>query len=251
MSGHGAGDAGMSQDGLRAASFHPAPVHPALTPCLSFVAGCCDAFAFIALDRLFVAHITGNLIIIGADLWIDTTNVLAKIIAIPVFIAAAATTMLLVRRAHRRGYDVLRAALYVEATLLLLFFLGCLYSEPSKYPLDWDDTVAGMLGVAALGTQAALMRLALPATAPTNFMTGTAVQVTLDAINCAGYGVRDIPPEELAMARQRVFEGLRRLAGFVGGVAFAGVAFFTVGVWTLALPFAIVLCLAILHRRPN
>jgi uncharacterized membrane protein YoaK (UPF0700 family) len=249
MSGEDAGKAEAPPQGSLAAAFRTTPIHPALAPALSFVAGFCDATSFIALDHLFVAHVTGNIIVIGAEAWVDSANILAKVIAIPVFILAAAITMLAVRWARRRGYHVLHAALYVEAALLFLFFLGCLSSLPRSNPLDWNDTVAGMLGVAAMGTQVALMRLALPVIAPTNFMTGTVVQVTLDIIHCAGRGVDDLPPEERRKARARAVEGGRRLIGFVAGAVIAGILYFLVGVWALLVPVAVVLAAAILHPR--
>ncbi len=235
----------------RAGPVFRTPIHPAVAPSLSFVAGFCDATSFIALDHLFVAHVTGNIIVIGAEAWVNSENILAKIIAIPVFLMAAAITMLAVRWARRRGHHVLHAALYVEAFLLLCFLIACLISLPRSAPLDWNDVVAGMIGVAAMGTQVALMRLALPAIAPTNFMTGTVVQITLDLIHCTGRGIDDLSPEERQIARTRAIEGLRRLAGFVVGAVLAGIAYFVVDIWALVVPFLVVLAVAILHPRPK
>ncbi len=227
-----------------------APIHPLLAPTLSFVAGFADATSFIALDHLFVAHVTGNIIVIGAEAWTDAANIVAKVAAIPVFILAAAVTMLSVRWARQRGHHVLHAALYVEAALLFAFLVGCLLSQPVSDPLDWNDIVAGMLGVAAMGTQAALMRLALPAIAPTNFMTGTTVQLTLDVIEASGKGLQGEDPETRQAVRGRIREASRRLAGFVVGALVAGVLHYAIDIWSLLLPVGLVLAAAVLHPPP-
>src|SRR5258708_10706516 len=64
---------------------------------LSFVAGFVDTFGFIALFGLFTAHVTGNFVLIGAAIVSPGPGVVAKLLALPVFMAVVALIFLIVR----------------------------------------------------------------------------------------------------------------------------------------------------------
>ena len=56
---------------------------------LSVTAGSVDAIGFLGLGGLFVAHITGNLVILAARIAANDEAPLANIISFPVFIVAS------------------------------------------------------------------------------------------------------------------------------------------------------------------
>src|ERR1700732_1784989 len=62
---------------------------------LSLTAGSVDAIGFLGLGGLFIAHITGNLVILAAHIVADDEAPLAHMISFPVFIVALAVTRLL------------------------------------------------------------------------------------------------------------------------------------------------------------
>ena len=75
-----------------------------VTTTLSFVAGYVDVVGFIALFGLFTAHVTGNFILIGSELvHPEKTLAIAKLLALPVFIAVVVLTRLAVLREEKRG----------------------------------------------------------------------------------------------------------------------------------------------------
>ncbi|MCY1643474.1 YoaK family protein [Methylorubrum sp. SL192] len=152
---------------------------------LAFVAGFFDAAAFIALTGLFTAHVTGNFVLIGAELVASSTGVLAKLLALPVFLAAVAGARVLALLLQRRDADPLPWLLAVEAVLLAGFGLcGSLWA-----PLDAPDgapaLIVGMLAVAAMGVQNAIGRLSLGHLAPTTVMTVSVSQAVIDAMDLA------------------------------------------------------------------
>src|SRR3546814_3332371 len=53
---------------------------------LAFVAGFVDVVGFVALFGLFTAHVTGNFVLIGAEIVHSGVGVVAKLFALPVFI---------------------------------------------------------------------------------------------------------------------------------------------------------------------
>jgi uncharacterized membrane protein YoaK (UPF0700 family) len=150
-------------------------------PALAFVAGFVDAAAFIALTGLFTAHVTGNFVLIGAELVAGSSGVLAKLLALPVFMGAVAATRVLALVLERRGFDLLPWLLAVEAILLAAFGLcGTLWS-PLGAPDGAAAVTVGMLAVAAMGLQNAMGRLSLGHLAPTTVMTVSVSQAVIDA----------------------------------------------------------------------
>jgi len=70
---------------------------------LSVIAGMVDLTGFLNLGNLFTAHITGNLVVIGALVVRRGRINPPQILAIPVFILAVAAVWLLARSSGRRG----------------------------------------------------------------------------------------------------------------------------------------------------
>ena len=158
---------------------------PSAGAALAFVAGFVDAAAFIALTGLFTAHVTGNFVLIGAELVASSSGVVAKLLALPVFVGAVAGARVLALVLERRGVDPLPWLLAVEVALLAGFGLcGTVWS-----PLGAADGAAsitvGMLAVAAMGLQNAVGRLSLGHLAPTTVMTVSVSQAVIDATDLA------------------------------------------------------------------
>src|SRR5258708_8405495 len=82
---------------------------------LAFIAGYVDTCVFVALFGLFTAHVTGNFVLIGAELVHHEGDVLPKILALPVFILAVALTVKAVDALRRAGRAPVAPLLYAEA----------------------------------------------------------------------------------------------------------------------------------------
>jgi uncharacterized membrane protein YoaK (UPF0700 family) len=55
---------------------------------LAMAAACVDTCGFIGLSGLFTAHVTGNFVLIGAELVNRHVDILTKSLALPVFVAS-------------------------------------------------------------------------------------------------------------------------------------------------------------------
>src|SRR5215470_14704537 len=134
---------------------------PAIVPpLLSFTAGFIDSFTVLALFGLFVAQVTGSFVLTAVAIVTNEQGALTKVLAIPVFLLAAATTTVVAVMLERRG----RAAL---AGLLLTALIGAPLADPNAATV----VAASLLGLFAMGTQSATVRLLMKDVASTNVMT--------------------------------------------------------------------------------
>ncbi|GAA0269112.1 hypothetical protein LNAOJCKE_3659 [Methylorubrum aminovorans] len=199
---------------------------------LAFVAGFVDAAAFIALTGLFTAHVTGNFVLIGAELVASSSGVLAKVLALPVFMVAVAATRLLALLLERRGADPLPWLLAAEAALLAGFGLCGTLALPLDAPDGASALIVGMLAVAAMGVQNAIGRLSLGHLAPTTVMTVSVSQAVIDATDLVLK-----PSGSAAPARARLLRVLPAILTFAAGAlcgAF-GIAHLAFGCITLPI----------------
>ena len=111
-----------------------------------------DLTGFLSLGNLFTAHITGNLVVVGALVVRRGQINPAQILAIPVFILAVAATWLFARASGRRGPGLRRLLLLVQFLLLIGFFGGCVVGAVAVSWLGdwaWSFPVA-LAGVAVM-----------------------------------------------------------------------------------------------------
>lgn len=210
---------------------------------LAFVAGFTDAAAFIALTGLFTAHVTGNFVLIGAELISTSTGVLAKLLALPTFILAVAITRLFALALERRGSPPLRPLLALEAAVLIAFAIAGAAMSPLGSPDGARAIGVGMLGVAAMGIQNGIGRLVIGHLAATTVMTVNVTQAVIDLTDrlC---GAR-LGEQAAARLRRTLSAVLAFAAGALAG-AF-GVA--ALSFWCMLVPAVILIGLLIAPDR--
>ena len=195
---------------------------------LSFVAGYVDTFSFVVLFGLFTAHVTGNFVLIGAAFaGHGYAGVVAKLLALPVFIAGVGATHALQTRLR----DPAGTLVLVQLAGLALFMACGL----ALAPLDDADAPAtvltGLLGVLTMAVQNAAARVAFARLSPTTVMTGNVTQVTIDAVDVA-FGTAD------AATAARMGRMWPTVVAFGVGAIAAGLLCARLGFVALALPGA-------------
>jgi len=200
---------------------------------LSTTAGAVDVIGFLALGGLFTAHITGNVVVLAAHYVTGGFSEIGPLLAVPVFILVLGTVTGAAVGLEKTRYGSRRALLFLQAVLLA----GCLAVAVGFGPFaDAEAPIAvlvGMLGVAAMATQNALVRLALPGVPSTAVMTTNITQFTVDLATIVRGGTE---PGELTTARHRAGVTFRSMAGFLTGCASGAVLEIHFGLWALALP---------------
>ena len=152
---------------------------------LAFVAGWVDAGSFVGLHHIMAAHITGNLVILAADIatGFQATDFL-KIVILPIFFVAAMAVTLIHDRYIAR-YDEparhIRGMLAVEAVLVAATGVLGLVVSLKGWPLDFWLALAVATPVTfAMALQNAIHRL-YPMVGPaTTVMTGNITQFFID-----------------------------------------------------------------------
>ena len=183
---------------------------------LSTTAGSVDVIGFLALGGLFTAHITGNLVILAAHYVTGGFSEVGPLLSVPVFVTVLCAVTLAFGEGDKPCRSRRRALLILQLGLLAGFLgLGATFGPFSD--ADGAPAVfAGMLGVAAMATQNALVRLALPGSASTAVLTTNTTQLTIDLATLAR---RRGQPDELARARYRASVTFPCVVGFLAGCA--------------------------------
>jgi uncharacterized membrane protein YoaK (UPF0700 family) len=202
---------------------------------LAFVAGFVDTCGFVALFFLFTAHVTGNFVVLAASLVQPHAGVVAKLLALPVFILAVASTRFYVLRVagtHRAE----RHLLFMELVFLGLFLVVGIAARPL---VDADAPLAilaGMLAVVAMGVQNAASRTVFAAWSPTTVMTGNVTQVVMDCVDYGSSGDAQLR----SAARARLAKFGPPVLGFATGAVSGALLYGMAGFWCLLLPIAVI-----------
>jgi len=208
------------------------PQHPPSLPLLlSLNAGYIDTVGFLALHGLFTAHVTGNLVTLGASLALGVSGLVAKLLALPVFCAfVIATRYFALQRAamKRSGYRILLA------TKVLLLTGGA--GMALQYgPFPTGDSIAaiatGMLLVAAMAIQNAAHRIYFAQLPPTTMMTGTATQIMIDVADL----LQGSAPETIILAKARLRRMGATVVTFAAGCGTAALFYSTIGSWSFIM----------------
>ncbi|MFS0732981.1 YoaK family protein [Microbacterium sp. 1P10UB] len=178
---------------------------------LSLVAGVTDVTSWILLGGFFSAHVTGNLVILAADVVTRTTPDLAALLAIPVFVITTAGATVLARRIGAHSPRTATALLGTQATLLIAAGALSFTTHASVNPKQGMSVVIGMCAVCAMAAQNAYLHLVPARSVSTAVMTGNLVSATVTATDLIRSRGRDLA------AREKWTDNWPLLAGFVVG----------------------------------
>lgn len=146
---------------------------------MSFIAGYIDVTCFIALDHLFTAHVTGNIVIAIAEIFERGSGVMPKLIAIPLFVLIVSAMTSLIEK-HQQTFSLLIGFLIFEALLFLMGMYGGIYYFKESSLNSWSYFIVGMIFVSSMAIHNALLRTYMSKVPPCTVMTGNLTQFTID-----------------------------------------------------------------------
>lgn len=212
---------------------------------LGFVAGFVDAAGFVALSGLFTSHVTGNFIVIGAELVTRSGGVLPKLLALPAFVLGVAATRLIAIAIERKGIPPFRPLLLLQASLLCGFLVAGVAQAPLGSPDTAGAIATGMLGVVAMSVQTAAARLSLPHLAATTVMTMNVAQSVLDAVDLYRKG----SAKGAEQAAARLGRMLPAILAFGAGALTGALGVLICSFWCLLAPVLVLVGLVAALRR--
>ena len=210
---------------------------------LSFNGGFVDTAGFLGLAGPFTAHVTGNFVTLGAALVHGSHGIVGKILALPEFILVIALARLagIALRAH--SLPAMQILLGVKVALLLAFFVLAVRFGPFPDANTPMALLTGFAGVGAMAMQNAVQRVHMASLPPSTMMTGSTVQVTLDAVDL----LTGAKPEQRIQVRTRFSHLALAICFFAFGCAVAAVMYVYVGFWCLALSVAVGLAASVIR----
>jgi uncharacterized membrane protein YoaK (UPF0700 family) len=202
---------------------------------LSFNAGFLDTAGFLGLQGLFIAHVTGNFVTLGAALVFGTHGIVGKVLALPEFIIVLALARLVGAALTARQMATLRILLVAKVLFLIAFFTLGVALGPFSDSDAPAALVTGFAGIAAMAIQNGIQRVHFGNLPPTTLMTGNTTQATLDAVDL----LRGVEGDQTAAVSARFYRTVRSIFFFAAGCAIAAALYAWIGFWSLALPVAV------------
>jgi uncharacterized membrane protein YoaK (UPF0700 family) len=209
---------------------------------LSLIAGSTDTVGFLSLNGLFTAHITGNLVVLAAHVINGDPAVLSYLLAVPVFMLVLLLTRLFASWLERTGAATLRPLLVLELLLLITFLVGCVIRERRFDANSGIAVTAGMVGVAAMAVQTALVQISLTKAPSTAVMTTNVAHFMLALGEVLAGGDEAV----VARARKRVIQIFPVIVGFTLGCALGAAGYAAYGSWSLGLPTGLALAAVVM-----
>jgi uncharacterized membrane protein YoaK (UPF0700 family) len=225
---------------------------------LSVVAGYVDSCTYLGLFGVFVAQLTGSLVLAGTALVKSEPGTPAKLLAIPSFFFAGMAVTMLVHSMRERPRSALAWSLVLECILLIGLLASCLAGMPFR-GLDAPGAVVALLfGMAAMGAQSALVYLLMRGVASTNVMTTNTTRLAIGAaellLGWIGRNKADPSGTSSAVytrARREIAALFPIWIGFLAGVVLGAVAYTTLGLPCVMLAVPPVGSLALWYARPS
>jgi uncharacterized membrane protein YoaK (UPF0700 family) len=219
---------------------------------LSAVAGFVDSCTFLGVFGLFVAQVTGSFIAAGAQLVAYDPGFLIKVLGIPFFLMGGILTTIIVAAARGRGAATYGWTFGLEGFLLACFFVVGVSASPFRSPNGLPELAAALFGLSAMGVQSAQVRLVMKATSSTNVMTTNTTLIAVEAthVALAWWRIRRSGADSDTLvrfteARRRLIQLVSIALGFLAGTILGAVAYQAVGFWSLLVPTAVVVFLAL------
>src|SRR5215469_18565575 len=204
-----------------------------LPPVLSVIAGMVDVIGYLSL-KLFTAHVTGNIVIIAAQLVYGGPPRMDQILAVPVFVLAVAGVWITAQALHRRGPALPRMLLLIQFFLLAVALIVAVIYHPSAGPNGLTADATAMIAVSAMACQFTLLQLTMRRAPSTAVMTGNLTKTVLAFLETA---TERQPP--LADAKRQLNSTLQLVIGFFAGCLAGAAAVSRFGEWAWAFPVAL------------
>jgi uncharacterized membrane protein YoaK (UPF0700 family) len=189
---------------------------------LAFAAGCVDVIGWLALDRLYTSHVTGNTASIGIELAKGRGGeAFTRSVPGMAFLAGAFGGAVIAERLCRRGErSAIAPGLGITAVLLCTFLIwASRTAHAGVVPLEprWAFHLQAALLAAAMGVQTVTFRRVDGATVRTTFLTGMITQLAEELADRV-LARRD-PARDAGFARRLVVVGGVWPAFLAGAVA--------------------------------
>jgi uncharacterized membrane protein YoaK (UPF0700 family) len=218
-----------------------------LPPLLSVIAGMVDLTGFFTLGKIFTAHVTGNLVVAAAALVGAGPFKLTQVLAIPVFMLALAGVWAIARTSGRHSMGLVRLLLVVQFVLLAVVMVVSVATKASTDRYGLKAGIAAMIAVAAMASQYALLRLALPGAVSTAVMTGNLTNTVLLSLDLLAVGRL-----RMADANRRLRQSVWLLVGFLSGCVAAAVAVSVFADWAWIFPVVLAaVAMRLCHERAS
>ncbi|MEO1240892.1 MAG: YoaK family protein [Pseudomonadota bacterium] len=213
----------------------------ALSIILGFLSGYIDTAVFLHMQGLFVAHVTGNVVLLGAMLagsgeeGMNPGSAALHLISFPVFFFSASFAAIIAEKAGGRQ------------TVTLLGIATLIFAIVSAAALMGSrlDALLATLLVVAMGVLNAAHRLEAVTGPPFTMMTGNVTGVAIHIVHSCGLG----PPGQATPAGWSERSIALLVCAFVAGCAFGAFMQTLLGLGAMIVPAMLLLTACLVNSK--
>lgn len=210
---------------------------------LSLNGGYVDTTGFLTLDGLFAAHVTGNIVSLGAE----GIGANVVVLTLPIFFMVVAMVRVACLKSQLSIERRLRHFMTCKMLLLSVAAGLALYSETRTGQTGDLLLLISVLLVAAMAIQNAACRIDMLHAPPTTLMTGNLTQFVMDLTDCL------LLPKHARTAglRRRLQNSSRAILAFASGCALAALLYACFGMVCYLVPPLIALACLFAEHIPS
>lgn len=223
-----------------------------LPPVLSLVSGYVDTVGFLGLFGLLTSQVTGSFVAAGTGLFHPDPGLVAKLLAIPTFMAGAVLMTVLVAILTRLKLDPIPWALVAVGLLVAGVVIAGVRGQPFDGPGSSAALTTAIMAFLAMGAESALVRVLFKGSVPANFMTGNVTQVAVESTDMLLARARLLFDGDAGRNAERAATAWRQLgillpmiSGFVVGCGLGAYGFLLFGFGSLVFATALILLSAL------
>jgi|OM-RGC.v1.011606788 Predicted membrane protein len=144
------------------------------------ISGFCDVFCFLSLNKLFTAHITGNIVILLSFILDKKYDYIPQLMSIPIFVLVSILITIILKK-QPPTKRIFLLWILLEFFLFLALLISGITILPYHSISHWYGIMISIIPIIAMSIHNTVLKTYVSGLPPVYAMTGNLIQLTVDS----------------------------------------------------------------------